>query len=67
MRFLGMNFSHEASIALIDSGALKFMQSEERLYRVKGVGGYPIDTLRHLLAAGGWIRTMCCLSAVRRI
>ncbi len=47
-----MNFSHEASIALIESGALKFMQSEERLYRVKGVGGYPTDTLRHLLAAG---------------
>jgi carbamoyltransferase len=48
MKTLGIVYGHNASLCLIDDGEVVFCQSEERLNRIKGSGGFPSATLRYL-------------------
>lgn len=48
MRVLGIVHEHTATVCLMEDGRVVFCQSEERLNRIKGSAGFPIETLRYV-------------------
>lgn len=46
--FLGINCGHCASVSLIKDGEVLFIQSEERLCRIKNAAGFPTQTLQYI-------------------
>ncbi|CAN5654320.1 carbamoyltransferase C-terminal domain-containing protein [soil metagenome] len=48
MKTLGIVYGHNASLCLMENGEIIFCQSEERLNRIKGSGGFPSATLKYV-------------------
>ena len=53
MLILGINDAHDASACLVRDGELLVAISEERLQRVKGMGGFPLRALQACLDVAG--------------
>ena len=49
MIILGINDAHDASACLIKDGKLVFAIQEERLTRIKNIGGFPISSVQQIL------------------
>jgi carbamoyltransferase len=45
---LGINYGHNATIAVVRDGQLVFCQSEERFNRIKNSTGFPVRTLAYI-------------------
>ena len=48
MIILGINDAHDASACLIKDGKLVFAIQEERLTRIKNMGGFPIFSVKKI-------------------
>ncbi len=48
---IGISHGHNATVAVLRDGALAFLQSEERLNRIKNSTGFPAQTLRYVYDA----------------
>jgi carbamoyltransferase len=45
MKIVGISYGHNASVCLVENGEITFIQSEERLNRLKNSTGFPVETL----------------------
>jgi carbamoyltransferase len=45
MKIIGISYGHNATVCLVEDGEITFIQSEERLNRLKNSSGFPVETL----------------------
>jgi carbamoyltransferase len=48
MKILGISYGHNASVCLAEDGKITFIQSEERLNRIKNSTGFPSKTIEYI-------------------
>ena len=45
---LGINTGHDSGVTLIQDNQIIFSENEERISRIKGFTGFPLQTLQHV-------------------